>query len=170
MDNDTVDTSSTLDIEDQKIIFNSDTVVKYKDIYPDYNDYGDFFGHTDISQESTTGTWIYGDLEAFIYHLSVNKFEAPGCNDCTCGSLDIYAMYDTYDFTATAILDQSQLLIRMCSHNFTKELSFKSLSPRPFQLLIQFQTNVTLPKMLEIDVSSTPMGKFCGIQNTQPDM
>ena len=166
MDNDTVDTSSTFDIEDKKIIFNSDTVIKYKDIYPDYEDHRYLFGYKDIPQESTTGSWIYGNLEAYIYNLSVNKFEVPGCNDCSCGSLDIYAMYDTYDFNATVILNQSPLLVRMCSHNFTKDLLFKSLSPRPFQLLIQFQTNVTLPKKLEIDVSSTPLGKFCSIENT----
>ena len=166
MDNDTVDTSSTLDIEAQKIIFNSETVIKYKDIYKDYEDHRYLFGYKDTSQASTTGTWIYGDLEAYIYHLSVNEFEVPGCNDCTCGSLDIYAMHDTYDWNATSIISQSPLLIRMCSHNITKELSFKSVSPRHFQLLIQFQTNVTFPKKLEIDLSSTPIGKFCNFQNT----
>jgi len=158
MDDDTVDTSSTVNIEDQKIVFNSETVIKYKDIYPDYLEYN--FVDKDSSHESTSGSWIYGDLEAYIYHLNVNKFEVPGCNDCTCGSLEIYAMHDTYEWNATSIINQSPLLVRICSHNVTKELSFKSLNPKPYQLLIQFQTNVILPKKLEIDLSSTPIDKW----------
>ena len=134
MDNYTINPSSTFDNDKHIIIFNSDTIERDKD-----------------NHEYTPGTtkcaWLYGEnLKSVRYDLNVKKFEIPGCSDCNCGSLDIYSTSSR----------PARILARLCSHNITKTLSFKSFAGR---LLIQFESNVTLPKKLEIEVSATPITK-----------
>ena len=140
------DRFSTYNSENQSIKFNSDTVQNNTDYYKYYGD--------QILKENqviTTCAWIYGaSIGSFRYDLKIEKFEIPECNDCSCGFLDIYE----------ATYRNATLLKRLCSHNITENLSFESWYHDTFKLLIHFQTNVTTPKKLEIDVSSTPISIF----------
>ena len=85
--------------------------------------------------------------------MILNEFELPGCNDCACGSLDIYA--DNH-YTL-------KLLERICSHNITKRLSFNVAHPTGYELLIHFKTDITTQKKLDIDVSTTLTSKYGNI-------
>ena len=140
IDDHVADRFSTYDRETQGIKFNSDTVKE-----PEFNWYGD-----EAITGITTCAWIYGAYGSYRYDIKLNKFEIPECDDCSCGSLDIYE----------ATYRKTKLLKRLCSHNITETLSFESWSRDSFNLLIHFQTNVTAPKKLEIDVSSTPISIF----------
>ena len=134
MDNYTINPLSTFNNDKHVVIFNSDTVEKDKD-----ND--------EYTPGTTKCAWLYGGDTAYDgirYDLNVKKFEIPGCSDCTCGSLEMYS-------TASR---PARILARLCSHNITESLSFKSFRGR---LLIQFQSNISLPKKLEIEVSATPI-------------
>ena len=135
------DRFSTYDNEKQGIRFNSDTVQKDTTGY-----YGDI-----ADNGITTCAWTYGaSIGSFRYDLKIEKFEIPECNDCSCGFLDIYE----------ATYRNASLLKRLCSHNITETLSFETLYHDTFKLLIHFQTNVTAPKKLEIDVSNSPISEF----------
>ena len=142
MDNYIVNPSSTFRSgktwNGQQIIFNSDTVEKEK-----YNN--------DFTQMTTKCGWFHGvDFRWARYDLNLIEFEIPGCNDCSCGSLDIYS---TASRPAT-------LLARVCTYNKTETIS---LNISRENLLIQFQSNVILPKKLELNLSVTPIsiyGKF----------
>ena len=148
MDNHTVYSWSTFNNDDQKIIFNSDTV----DIYPNYfeNNVRNVAGRTDCA-------WSYSAyLKNVQYFVDVKKFEIPGCNDCDCGSLDIYEL----------VWRPGKLLARVCGHNVTKALSFRGTGEvegngeSGSKLLIHFKSSVNGPKKLEIDVSSKPYNKY----------
>ena len=152
MDNITVDVFSTIDNKEAKITFNSDTV------QPDQY-YITKYGKPKYTPGTTTCAWTYGGfLDRVRFNLFLNKFQVPGCNDCSCGSLDIYA----------ATYRQLNLLERICSHNTTNRLSFNN---DVFQndedhhtsnvyLLIQFKSNITLPKKLEIDISDSRITEY----------
>ena len=134
MDNYTINPLSTFDNDKNIIIFNSDTVEKDKD-----ND--------EYSPGTTKCAWLYGEnLKSVRYDLSIKKFQIPGCSDCNCGSLDIYSTSSR----------PAKILARLCSHNITEAQSFKSFAGR---ILIQFESNASLPKKLEIEVSATPITK-----------
>ena len=140
------DRFSTYDNGNQSIRFNSDTVQKDTNGY-----YGDTTDTLSKYQGVTTCAWMYGAfIGSFRYDLKIEKFEIPECNDCSCGFLDIYE----------ATYQNARLLKRLCSHNITETLSFESWYHDNFELLIHFQTNVTTPKKLEIDVSSSPISEF----------
>ena len=140
------DRFSTYDNENQSIRFNSDTVQKDSTGY-----YGDSADTLSKYQGITTCAWSYGTfIGSFRYDLKIEKFEIPECNDCSCGFLDIYE----------ATYRNARLLKRLCSHNMTETLSFESWYHDGFKLLIHFQTNVTTPKKLEIDVSSSTISEF----------
>ena len=127
--------------ETQSIKFNSDSVKE-----SEFNWYGD-----EAITGITTCAWIYGTfIGSYRYEIELNKFEIPECDDCSCGSLDIYE----------ATYRKAKLLKRLCSHNITEMISFESWTQDSFKLLIHFQTNVIAPKKLEIDVSSTPISIF----------
>ena len=131
----------TYDRETQSIRFNSDTVEE--------NTYN-WKGEEAIPGISTCA-WMYGSyIGSYRYDLKLNKFEIPECDDCSCGSLDIYGAKN----------QKTKLLKRLCTHNITETLSFESWIQDSFMLIIQFQTNITAPKKLEIDVSSTPISLF----------
>ena len=141
IDDHVADRFSTYDNETQSIKFNSDTVKE-----PEFNWYGD-----EAITGITTCAWIYGTfIGSYRYDIKLDKFEIPECDDCSCGSLDIYE----------ATYRKAKLLKRLCSHNITEMISFESWTQDSFKLLIHFQTNVTAPKKLEIDVSSTPISIF----------
>ena len=138
---------STYDRENQSIKFNSDTVEE-----------DPFEGRQWDNKGSripgiTTCAWEYGNqIGSYRYDITLQKFEVPSCNDCSCGYLDIYE----------SRYMRLRLLKRFCSHNITEISSFESWygNGNSFRLFIHFQTNVTAPKRLEIDVSSTPISKF----------
>ena len=131
----------TYDRETQSIRFNSDTVEE--------NTYN-WLGEEAIPGISTCA-WMYGAyIGSYRYDVKLNKFEIPECDDCSCGSLDIYGAKN----------QKTKLLKRLCTHNITETLSFESWIQDSFMLIIQFQTNITAPKKLEIDVSSTPISLF----------
>ena len=95
--------------------------------------------------------WFHGvDFRSARYDLNIKHFELLGCNDCSCGSLDVYS---TASRPAT-------LLARVCSHNKTNTIS---LNISNTNILIQFQSNVTLPKKLELNPSVTPISIYGNI-------
>ena len=133
---------STYDLKTQNIKFNSDTVEE--DTY-------DWQWNNKASRIPgiSTCAWEYGTSRGgYRYDIRLRKFEVPDCNDCSCGYLDIYE----------SGYMKNRLLKRFCSHNITEISSFESY--HSYRLLIYFQTNVTSPKRLEIDVSSTPISIF----------
>ena len=133
---------STYDLKTQNIKFNSDTVEE--DTY-------DWQWNNKASRIPGVSTcaWEYGTTRGgYRYDIRLRKFEVPDCNDCSCGYLDIYE----------SGYMKNRLLKRFCSHNITEISSFESY--HSYRLLIYFQTNVTSPKRLEIDVSSTPISIF----------
>ena len=141
MDNHTVYPWSTFNNDEQKIIFNSDTVENNFETNVRYVP-----GRTDCA-------WSYSAyLRNVQYFVDVKKFEIPDCNDCDCGSLDIYEL----------VWRPGKFLARVCGHNVTKTLSFRGHGElhSPFKLLIHFKSNVNHPKKLEIDVSSKPIKKY----------
>ena len=146
MDSYKVNLSSTFDKENRKITFDSNAVEYETDRF------------VNTSTRTTCG-WIYGSTTAsYRYEMSIDKFEIPGCYDCSCGSLDIYAsrQYSPY----YGEVEDGVLLERLCSHNVTKSLSFKSYKDKSFGLLIHFQTNSSLPKKVEVTFSSTTITMF----------
>ena len=153
MDNHTVYSWSTFNNDEQKIIFNSDTVEN------------NFENNVRYVPGRTNCAWTYSAyLRNARYFVSVKKFEIPGCNDCNCGSLDIYELEGAWR--------PGKLLARVCGHNITKNLSFRihgevhknSPPPPDTILLIHFKSNINHPKKLEIDVSSKPI-KIYGKKN-----
>ena len=144
MDDYAADRYSTYDWETQSIRFNSDTVKKER-----YDSYG--IRRNKKTTGPTTCAWTYGTyIGNYRYEMKLDKFEIPECDDCSCGFLDIYK----------ATYKKTKLLKRLCTHNITETLSFESWTRDSFRLLIHFQTNITAPKKLEIDVSSTPISIF----------
>ena len=145
MDNHTVYSWSTFNNDEQKIIFNSDTVEN------------NFENNVRYVPGRTNCAWTYSAfLKNARYFVNVKKFEIPGCNDCNCGSLDIYEH----------VWRPGKLLARVCGHNITKKLSFRSHGEvhKNFRLLFHFKSNINHPKKLEIDVSSKPI-KIYGKKN-----
>ena len=151
MDNYTADLFSTIDNKEAKITFDSDRV------QPDQY-YITKYGKPKYTPGTTSCAWTYdGFSDSVRINLNLNKFEVPGCNDCSCGSLDIYA----------ATYRQLNLLTRICGHNTTNRLSFNngdlpndedhSISR---YLLIQFKSNITFPKKLEIDISASRITEY----------
>ena len=150
IDDHIVDPYITLDNTRQKIRMNADT-------YDNDADRHDYKGKTNCS-------WWYGRVDKNSrYDLTLNKFVVPGCNDCECGSLDVYEV-DRYWSRSSGLeiknFHKRYPLHRICSHNVTQKMSFNSLIPRGFELFIHFQTNISLPQKLEVEVSSTPISKF----------
>ena len=152
MDNYTADLFSTIDNKEAKITFDSDTV------QPDQY-YLTKYGKPKYTPGTTSCAWTYGGfLDRVRINLVLSKFVVPGCNDCSCGSLDIYA----------ATYRQLNLLERICSHNKTNRLSFNNDDlpnddDHPISnvyLLIQFKSNVTFPKKLEIDISASRITEY----------
>ena len=148
MDGNKVNLLSTFDKENHKITFDSNTVEYETDRFEN-------------TSARTTCAWIYGSTSAsYRYEMSIDKFEIPGCYDCSCGSLDIYASrrYIPYD----GEVEDGVLLERLCSHNITKSLSFESYKHKhkQFDLLIQFQANTSLSKKVEVTFSSTTITIF----------
>ena len=77
MDNITVDVFSTIDNKEAKITFNSDTV------QPDQY-YITKYGKPKYTPGTTTCAWTYGGfLTRVRFNLFLNKFQVPGCNDCS---------------------------------------------------------------------------------------
>ena len=143
-----VDPYITLDNTRQKIRLNPDT-------YDNDADRHDYRGKTNCS-------WTYGVFDRNTrYDLTLNEFVVPGCNACECGSLDVYEVNRFWkQSNGLQIKNFHYPLHRFCSHNFTHKISLRSLEPDEFRLLIHFQTNISLPQKLEIEVSSTPISKF----------
>ena len=152
MDSYKVNLLSTFDKENRKITFDSNTVEYETDRFVN-------------TSARTTCTWIYGSTSAsYRYEMSIDKFEVPGCYDCNCGSLDIYASrrpsYSDGYRPYYSEVEGGVLLERLCSHNITKSLSFESYKDKSFGLLIHFQTNSSLPKKFEVTFSSTTITMF----------
>ena len=145
-----VDPYITLDNTDQKIRLNSET-------YDNDGYRHDYSGKINCS-------WVYGVFdENTKYDLTLNEFVVPGCNDCECGSLDVYEVDRYWNQSGGLKIENFHLrypLHRICGHNITHKMSFKSLNSKDYELFIHFKTNVTLPQNLEIEVSSTPISKF----------
>ena len=158
IDNNTVDPFTTFDNKRHEIRFDSDAVRK------DENKARGGYRKTKPKQrfplDTTACAWEYGTYwgpfsfsNIVSYDMILNEFELPGCKDCACGSLDIYA--DT--------LHTLKLLERICSHNITKRLSFNVAHPPGYKLLIHFRTNVTTQKKLDIAISTTLTSKYGNI-------
>ena len=152
IDNYTADFFSTIDKKETKITLDSDTA------QPDQY-YITKYGKPEYTPGTTNCAWTYGGFLGRVrFNLILHKFEIPGCNDCSCGSLDIYA----------ATYRQLNLLERICSHNTTNRLSFNNddhpidedLSLSNVYLLIQFKSNITLQKKLEIDISASRITEY----------
>ena len=152
IDNYTADFFSTIDKKETKITLDSDTAQPDQYCITKY-------GKPEYTPGTTNCAWTYGGFLGRVrFNLILHKFEIPGCNDCSCGSLDIYA----------ATYRQLNLLERICSHNTTNRLSFNNddhpidedLSLSNVYLLIQFKSNITLQKKLEIDISASRITEY----------